>query len=118
MSKQASGRAFIQMGGAFAVAALILAGASTPCLALESKTVTDGLTACVEWCIKNNKTPAAQNKCSDNCKKYWYCNGSDASRWTTQCSQARAGSATITTNPQTTPQSPAKTNPTGTFTTP
>lgn len=121
-------RAFIRVGGAFAVGALILAGTIGPSLALEKQTVANGLAACDKWCDANNPGPVNNLKCKQNCLKYWCCNGSDARTETNRACCKNAGGVTgITTktptqgtlqpkNPQ--PQSPATVTPPTTKTTP
>ena len=128
----------IRVGVVFAVGALIMAGTVAPSLALEAKSVADGLNACEKWCDANNPGPANNLKCKQNCVKYWCCNGSDARSANNRFCCTNAGGVTavktkdpmtlgpakiepqgtLTTKPQTPPQSPAKTNPQGTVTTP
>ena len=88
---------------AIVIGIMAMATTYSAAMALEQKTVTDGLTACVNWCTAHNPAGANRDKCSQNCQKYWYCNGRDAARWTTQCQQARAS---ITRVPQRPPPPP------------
>jgi hypothetical protein len=96
------------MAGALAVGALTLAGTMTPAAALESKSVLDGMAACNTWCENHNPPGNSRNACLNQCRKYWYCNGSDALKYVLNCKFYKTGSATIQTNPQTTPQSRPK----------
>jgi hypothetical protein len=72
-----------------AAAILLTAGTYSAAMALEQTSVTNGLTACVNWCIRNNKSPANVESCQRACQSYWYCNGSDAAKWKGHCIDAR-----------------------------
>ena len=110
-------RWLIRVGGAFAVAVLVLAGSITTSLALEKLTVLQGMAACFKWCDENNKTENSRDACKHQCNKYWWCNGSDAKSSQTAVAMCGFYGTKVTRNPQTTPQSPATTKPQGTVTT-
>ena len=73
------------VGIALALAALSLATTTVPLRALESKTVREGLSDCYEWCDKHNKTEKGRRDCRDSCRKYWYCHGRDAQKYSKEC---------------------------------
>ena len=92
-----------------AAAIAMSAGAISVSVALEQSTVTQGLTACVNWCIRQNPhAPNNVEKCQRQCQAYWYCNGRDAAKWTSHCRESRAypGVLRMTTAPNP-PQPPA-----------
>ncbi len=106
-------RSLIPAASAFAVGALALVWTTIPAAALEKKTVLDGMADCMTWCEKHNPPGNSRNACKNQCRKYWYCNGKDAATYTLNCKFYSSGSATIQTNPQTTPLGSTTLSPAG-----
>ncbi len=106
---QAGIRSLILAASAFAVA-MMLVGTMTQAVALESKSVLDGMAACYKWCDQHNPPGNSRNVCKNNCKKYWYCHGSDAWKYMLNCKHYSGQSLTVQPNPQTTPQTTVSPN--------